>query len=580
MDQLEPNTASYNIPNPVRLRGTLDVESLENAISEIVRRHESLRTRFGKSGGEPVQLIDAASPVPLPAIDLTEIDEGKREAAAVSLAHEEAQQPFSLADGPLIRTKLLRLKADDHVLLLTIHHIVADGWSLGIFLRELVVLYGAFSSRSPSPLPELPIQFGDYAVWQREWLRGETLEAELAFWKERLGGTLPILDLPTDYPRPKMMTFRGRAQSTMLIPEFSEQLETLCHRTATTPYMVLLAVFETLMFRYTGLEDILVGSPFTNRNRVEIEGLIGFFVNTLVLRTSLSGHPTFEELLRRVRDVTLSTYAHQDVPFEKLVETLQPERDPGRNPIFQVMFALQNAPMNLPLMKDISLEPFEFDSSIAHFDLSIVMSKLESGYSVVLEYNTDLFSDETMMRVLGHFERLLGAAVEKPQKRLLDLPLLQPAEHEELMTRTQAIENRLAQHSAVERCVVLRNEIAPLDQSLVAYLISRGASVPTDAEFDHYLKAGLNGASGSITYIQLDALPLMDDGQLNLSELHRIRASRFLRTSHMQAGNSIQKGQSQSPDSAESRKSELAARRARLSAAKGVLLEKRLRGEK
>lgn len=551
LNQLEPDSASYNLPSPVRLRGKLQVEALQKALTEIVRRHESLRTRFGWSNRMPVQIIDAPSVVLLPLLDLSAVDEPKREGEAVRIAQEEAERPFKLSDGRLIRARLLRLNDDDHVLLLTMHHIVSDAWSLGVLFRELGSLYEAYSQGAPSPLPELPIQYADYAIWLRDWLKGETLDKELDYWKQRLGGRLPILDLPTDHPRPKMMTLRGRVRSRMLSKELSSALDALCRREAVTPFMVLLAAFKTLLLRYTGLEDVLVGTPVANRNRVELEQLLGFFVNTLVLRTDLSGGPTFRELLHRVREVTLGCYAHQEVPFEKIVETLQPERDPGRNPIFQVMFALQNAPESSWNLSSVSVEPFEYDSTIAHFDLSLVLSKPDGRYGAWLEYNTSLFAEETMDRVLGHFECLLAGAVQSPDSQLLELPLLQSDQGESLATRMAAVEAAVRKQQAVKECVVLADEMAPASQRFVAYVVSDEVLMPIDAQLE------------GVSIVPLSTLPLTSEGRVDRMNLLRtMRSSRAAAAAH-------RPGESTLPHAGvQDRRSELAARRAKLPAAR------------
>jgi len=329
-DELERASSVYNIPSAFRLTGPLNVAALEQSLNEIVRRHETLRTTFAVEDGQPMQVIAPALAVTLGVVNLRELGKIEREAEARRLAAEEAQRPFDLAHGLLVRLSLLRLDEEDHVLLLTMHHVVSDGWSMEVFFRELSVLYEAFSARKPSPLPELPIQYADFAVWQREWLRGEVLQAQLFYWRKQLDGAPAVINLPSDRHRPALQSYRGERQSFELSKELTHGLKALSRKEDVTLFMALLAGFQTLLHRYTGQDDIAVGSPIANRNRAEIEGLIGFFVNTLVLRTDLSGNPSFQELLRRIREVALAAYAHQDLPFEKLVEELQPKRDLSR----------------------------------------------------------------------------------------------------------------------------------------------------------------------------------------------------------------------------------------------------------
>jgi non-ribosomal peptide synthetase component F len=333
----------------------------------------------------------------------------------------------------LFRVQLLRLEEAEHMLLVTMHHIVYDGWSYDIFLRELAALYDAFSSGKPSPLPELPIQYADFAHWQREWLQGEVLESQRDYWKQQLNGSLPILQLPTDYPRPPVQTYQGGYQSLELPKNLTQALKDLSQQERGTLFMTLLAAFQTLLYRYTGQEDIIVGTPIAGRNQVEAEGLIGFFVNTLALRTYLSGNPSFQELLGRVREVALGAYAHQDLPFEKLVEELQPERDRSRTPLFQVMFVLQNTPTSALELPGLTVNSLNIDSGTAKFDLTLFIMETAQGLRASLEYNTDLFNAATITRMLGNFQTLLEGIVANPQQRLSDLPLLTAAEQHQLL---------------------------------------------------------------------------------------------------------------------------------------------------
>lgn len=433
LNQLEGQSATYNIPMALRFSGAFNVTALEQSFAEMIRRHEALRTTFSVVDGSPVQVITSTQSVPLSVVDLQGLPEKEQSAKVQRLAAEEARRPFALEQGPLLRGTLLRLGAAEHVLLVTMHHIVSDGWSMGVFIRELSILYKAFLSDQHSPLPNLTIQYADFAYWQRQWLQGEVLEAQLAYWKEQLGGKLPVLELPTDRPRPPVQTFRGAIHSFVLPQTMIEALKTLSQEERATLFMTLLAAFKVLLYRYTGQTDIPVGIPVASRNRSEIEGLIGFFVNTLVLRTDLSGNPTFRELLRRVREVSLGAYDHQDMPFEKLVEVLQPERDLSHTPLFQVMFALQNAPMATLELPGLTWNPVEVESGTAKFDLTLFLTETGQGLTGKLEYNTDLFDAATMIRMAGHFQTLLAGIVADPEQRLLELPLLTEAERRQLL---------------------------------------------------------------------------------------------------------------------------------------------------
>ncbi|EGK86184.1 amino acid adenylation domain protein [Microcoleus vaginatus FGP-2] len=431
--QLEPDSPAYNIPAAFSLIGLLNETALSQSLSEIVRRHEVLRTTFPSVDGQPKQVISLDTALTLPIIDLRKLSPDQRLSKAQRLATEEAQQPFDLATGPLFRVQLLRLEEAEYMLLVTMHHIVYDGWSYDIFLRELAALYDAFSSGKPSPLSELPIQYADFAHWQREWLQVEVLESQRDYWKQQLSGNLPILQLPTDYPRPPVQTYQGGYQSLELPNNLTQALKALSQQERVTLFMTLLAAFQTFLYRYTGQEDIIVGTPIAGRNQVEAEGLIGFFVNTLALRTYLSGNPTFQELLGRVREVALGAYAHQDLPFEKLVEELQPERDRSRTPLFQVMFVLQNTPSSALELPGLTVNSLNIDSGTAKFDLTLFIMETAQGLRASLEYNTDLFNAATITRMLGNFQTLLEGMVANPQQRLSDLPLLTAAEQHQLL---------------------------------------------------------------------------------------------------------------------------------------------------
>jgi amino acid adenylation domain-containing protein len=433
LDQLEPDSSLYNIPIAVRLTGQLNVEALKQSLDEIVLRHETLRTTFALLDGRPVQVIAPTATAPLPVLDLLELPEEEREAEAQRLAEEEARRPFDLTRGPLVRVTLLWLGKAHYTLLLNMHHIISDGWSISVFTHEMAALYQAFTSGTPPQLPELPIQYSDFAVWQRQWLQGEVLAAQLSYWKQQLGGDLPKLELPTDFPRPPIQTHHGTTRSFVLPASLTQAIETLSRREDATLFMTLLAVFKVLLHRYTGQTDIIVGAPVANRSRTEIEGLIGFFVNTLVMRTDLSNNPTFRELLGRVRKVTWEAYTHQDLPFEMLVEALQPRRDLSYTPLFQVMLNLHNTPDIALEIPGLTFNPVEFHNDGAKFDLSLSIVETGSELLGELEYSTTLFQAGTIARMSGHFQVLLEGIVANPAARVSDLPLLTAAERQQLL---------------------------------------------------------------------------------------------------------------------------------------------------
>jgi len=434
LDQLEPGSFAYNLAAALRLHGRLETAAFGAAIAGIVRRHEALRTVFAAGGdGEPRQVILPAGERPLPLVDLTALPAPGRTAEATRLAALDALRPFDLSRGPLLRTTLLRLAGEEHVLLLAMHHIVTDGWSMGIFTRELTELYRAFVAGAPSPLRELPLQYADFAVWQRQWLRGEVLEEQLRYWKGHLTGAPPVLEMPADRPRPAVESHRGGRRWLTLPREVAARLATESRRLEVTPFMALLAAFGTLLRRYSGEEDLVVGTPIANRSRHELEELIGFFANTLALRVNAAGDPAFADLAHRVREAALGAYAHQDLPFERLVDELQPERNLGHSPVFQVMFILQNAPPPVLELGGLTFSSLEVEEGRAQFDLSLAL--MESGDDMLarLEYSSDLFDAATAERMLGHFGVLVAAALAAPRARLSSLSLLSEAERRELL---------------------------------------------------------------------------------------------------------------------------------------------------
>ncbi|MEH1828477.1 MAG: amino acid adenylation domain-containing protein [Nostoc sp.] len=433
LNQLEPNSATYNLPYTVRLTGTLNVQALEQSLKEIVQRHEILRTTFMLVNGEPIQVITPTLSLKLSVVDLQEYPIKKQEAEVLRLAVQESQLLFNLAQGPLLRTTLLQLSKQQHVLLFTMHHIVSDGWSMGLLVKEVTALYEAFCQEKPSPLAKLPIQYADFAVWQRQWLQGEVLQSQISYWRKQLEDAPRVLDLPTDYPRSAIQAFRGATYSFELSQELSVALNKLSQQQRCTLFMTLLAAFQTLLWRYTSSEDIVVGSPIANRNRDEIEGLIGFFVNTLVLRTNLAGNPTFEELLVRVREMTLGAYAHENLPFELLVEELQPERNLSHTPLFQVMFVLQNAPNSALELPGLTLSSLTVQNSNANFDLTLDITETAEKIFSNFNYNSNLFKESTIKRMAGHFQTLLKEIIANPKLRLSELSLITEHEKRQLL---------------------------------------------------------------------------------------------------------------------------------------------------
>lgn len=428
LDQLEPGSPVYNIPSAVRLTGELNITALEHCIHEIVKRHEILRTTFTSVNGQAAQIIAPQLSLHIPQIDLSEIPESEQENHVEQLAGEEARKPFDLSRGPLMRVTLLCLREDDYVVLFSMHHIISDGWSMGVLIREIAVLYDAFVNGKSSPLPKLTLQYADYARWQQRRLSGPVMETQLDYWKKQLGNDDSILELPLDYSRPAVKTYNGSYVTFKLSRKLTNSLNNLSRQAGCTPFMTLLAAFQTLLFRYTGQEEISIGSPIANRTRAETEGLIGFFVNTLVLRSNLSGNQSFNSLLKQVREVTLGAYAHQDLPFEKLVEVVQPDRDMSHSPLFQVMFVLQNTPNQAIKLQNLTMQMLEAERGVAKFDLTLNMGEGPDGLGGLLEYNTDLFQKSTIQRMLKHFEILLKGIVAEPEQPISDLSLLTKAE--------------------------------------------------------------------------------------------------------------------------------------------------------
>ncbi|HEX6904707.1 MAG TPA: amino acid adenylation domain-containing protein [Thermoanaerobaculia bacterium] len=476
IDQLTPGLAAYNIFFPLAVRGDLSVAVLEAALGEVARRHESLRTTFRAPAGRPVQVVTPFAGWSLPVADLSALPAAARSAEARRLAGEEAARPFDLQKGPVLRATLVRSRPDDHALLLNIHHIAADGWSTGVLVTEVAALYRAAREGTPSPLPELPVQYADFAVWQRDWLTGEVLERQLAYWRERLAGA-PTLDLPTDRPRPARGS-RGVVAPLAVPAETARGLAALARREGATLFMLLLAAYQSLLGRHAAQEDVVVGSPIANRNRREIEPLIGFFVNSLVLRGDLAGDPPFREWLAQVRRTALEAYSHQDVPFERLVEELKPDRQAGRNPLFQALFALQNAPLGRLDLPGLSLAPVEHGFATTRFDLELMLWEGEEGISGAFTANADLFDPATVRRLASHFGTLLGGLLEDPGRRLSELPWLGEAER----------------HQALREWSDTAAALPPVS---LAVLFAEQAARRPDA-------VAVSAAEGDLTYAELD----------------------------------------------------------------------------
>lgn len=427
LEQLQPGQVAYSLAGAVRLRGVLDRKALDRTLATLVARHEALRTTFRLAGDMPVQVVSEAGPVQLAVVDLCDMSPAERERAAVSQALVEARRPFELEVGPLFRPTLYRLAPDDHVLLFCMHHMISDGWSVGVMVREIGQCYEAYLRGKEPLLPDLPIQYPDYAAWQREYLEGNALAQDLDYWKRALAD-LQTLELPSDRPRPAEATMKGARCRFTLSRTLADRLREVGRSEGATLFMTLLAAFAVLIGRYTGQDDVAVGSPIAGRDRTELEGLIGFFVNTLVLRTNLSGDPSFRGVLKRVKETCLGAYAHQNVPFEKLVEAVRPERDLSRNPLFQVMLALQNVPVQPLELTGLRLEPVDLDRGASQFDLTLFLREVEQGLDGVWEYSTDLFDRSTIERMTGHVQTLLEGVGADPDQRIGTLPMLTSGE--------------------------------------------------------------------------------------------------------------------------------------------------------
>ncbi|HEY8099335.1 MAG TPA: amino acid adenylation domain-containing protein [Burkholderiaceae bacterium] len=466
LDQFEPGSTLYNIPIAVRLTGTLDMAAFTRSLDEIVRRHEPLRTTFTMMEDNPVQVIAPSTALPLDVVDLRDMLPTEREARMLWLVQHEAQVPFDLSTGPLIRAGLIRLDDADQVVLLTIHHIVADGWSMGVLVQEMAMLYAAFANNQASPLPALAIQYADFAHWQRQWLRRALLDKQLTYWKAQLADAPALLTLPIDRPRPAMPSYRGAMVRFTISQDTTAGLIALGQRYDATLFMTLAAAFTVLLSRYAGQDDICIGTPIANRSRAELESLIGFFVNTLVLRTKIDGHEFFSDLLQRVRQTALAAFAHQDVPFEQLVEVLQPERQSSHAPLFQVMLVLQNVPMEALVLPGLTMQPVTVDSTTAKFDLTLDMEERNGQLHGKFEYSADLFDAATIERMAGHFNHVLETIVQQPMQTVATLPLLNNVERHLLLTEFNRSEHDFPLHSTY--ATLFSEQVARTPESIAA----------------------------------------------------------------------------------------------------------------
>lgn len=495
-DQMEPGGFRYNVPVAVRITGSLNISALEQGLTEIARRHETWRTTFSSEGGRPFQQIAPFLLVTIPAIDLSGISSSEREKVAAGLAIDHGKRPFDLSRLPIFRPLLIWQCAEneDHILTLTSHHIISDRWSCSLVVEELIAHYDAFSGGVASGLPEPVFQYRDYALWQRELLSQKNLESHLSYWREQLAGSLPVLDLPTDRPRPAIQSYKGGSKRLRLLPDLVEQLEILRHEERASLFMVMLAAFTTLLFRYTGQDDIVVGVPIANRTRPEIEKVIGFFVNTLLIRTRLSPHSTFRELLRRVREVTLDAYAHQDLPFEKLVQDLQPGRDPSRNPLFQVCMAFQNIGIPPLEMRDARLQLLDNEWGISRLDLSLfIWETLTSesqggGLTTHYSFNADLWNHATIDRMAGHYQAVLETILADPDNRIAALPFLTRPERHQLRLEWNSVMVETPREACMHELFESQVEATP-DRVAVIF------------EDDHLSYHGLNRRSNQLGHM-------------------------------------------------------------------------------
>ena len=472
IEQLMPGSVVYNIPGAIRILGPLNVTALEKSMQEVVRRHESLRTRFTTIKGDLVQVIEDHAEVPMILEDLDGLVEHERPSQAQRLALEEVRKPFDLKCVPLMRARLFRLGTQEHILVLTLHHIIADGWSLGILVREISSLYASIDGGTPSRLADSPIQYADYSVWQRERLAGGVLEQQMEYWKKQLAGVTP-LELPTDHPRPSIQSYRGKTIYFQFPSMLTQKLREFSQRESVSLYMILLAVFQVLLFRYSGQRDIAVGSPIAGRTTPETEEVVGLFINTLVLRADLSGNPAFDEFLKRVRNVALDAYAHQEAPFEKLVEMLAPDRNLSRTPLFQVMLTLQSAAQSEVRLGAAKVETYLVDTATAKFEITLLMTENGREIDCSWDYALDLFDASTMEQMITSYQTLLTAIASNPKQSIAQLPLLSRAQKEQILAwnriQPQPVDHTVDQLFALQAAKTPQNIAVTFEKNSLTY---------------------------------------------------------------------------------------------------------------
>ena len=461
LDLLEPNTPAYNISVAFRLDGNLNQEALHQSLQIIIQRHEVLRTTFDSQDGVPIQVIHEFLEVPLTVTNLSHLDSQTQQETLKNAVKEVIISPFNLRKLPLLRVHLYQLSEDVYIFVLVIHHIISDAWSLGLMIKELSLSYTALCQDDIKFLPPLSIQYADFANWQRTTFEQTQLPAQLAYWKQKLAGAIEVLQLPTDYPRPPVVSHQGSAVSFSINKQTTEKLQKLCESQGATLFMGLLGVFSILLMRYSGQKDLLIGTPIANRNRQQVEDLIGFFVNTLVIRNDLSGNPNFINLLSRIKEETLQAYAHQDVPFEKIVEELHPERNLSHHPLFQVMFVLQNAPMGKLELPNLQLTSWKLEQAVSKFDLTLLMTETQQGIEGTWEYRTDLFNVATINRMIGHFQTLLDSIVTQPEQRINELYILTPNEQNQLLVQWNQTQVNYPQDKCLHELFELQVEETP-----------------------------------------------------------------------------------------------------------------------
>ena len=508
LDQLEPGSPVYNVIEALHLEGPLDLTALERSFSEIVRRHESLRTNFVCVEGQPAQIITPEREFKISVVDMRALSQEERHTEVKQLVREEARRPFDLTRDLLLRVALVRLAATEHVLVLTMHHIVSDAWSIGVLYQELSGLYVGFAENHAVKLPDLPIQYPDFAVWQRDWMQGAVLERELAYWKERLAGAPEVLNLPTDRSRPSRQTFCGSRRARALSPDLSKKVRDLSQQQGITLFMVLLTAFKALLHRYTRQDDIVVGSPIAGRNRTETEGLIGFFVNTLVLRTRLQPRMTFIDLLNEVRKGTLEAYAHQDLPFEQIVQCLHPQRSLSTMPFIQTMFVVQKGLSNDLRLPGVTATSMDVENGTSKFDLMLTVADEEPQLTLALEYNTDIYDASTIDRMLSHYAALLEGIGRNPAERIDALTVLPEAERHQVMVQWNETRAAFPRNAPVHRLFEAQAQKTPDEVAIIdgARRMTYGELNANANRFARYLqRAGVVPGSFVGVYLERSA---------------------------------------------------------------------------